>query len=100
MARKSRAELDKERQKYLALKDLTKSRGWPVLQQILKDKFKEALDVVCAPKSVKAEVEARGAIKLIKDLTDTIDREMGFGKVAQDEYMKQYFNPPKGQEPE
>ena len=100
MARKSKEELEARRVKYLALKQLTKSSGWPILQQILKDEFHAALDQVSAPKSAKAEVEARGVIRFIKKFSDTLDTEMKFGEFAQKEYVERFVNPPKGQKPE
>lgn len=97
---KSKAELDSQRQKFLELKQVTTSKGWLRIQEILTDEFNDALDTVCAPKSAKAEVEARGIIKFIKKFTDTLNTEMGFGKLAQKEYVKNYINPPQDQESE
>lgn len=92
---RSKAELDEKRHKYLALKELKRSRGWSELETILRDEFSKALDEVSSPKTVKAEMEARGVIKFIKRLTDTIDTEMKFGELAQKEYIEKHINPPK-----
>lgn len=100
MAKKTRTELEESRKKYLALKQLTNCSGWPVVQQILTDEFKAALDTLSDPKTVKAEVEARGIIKFIKKFTDTLNSEMGFAELAQEEYIATYVNPPKDQKSE
>jgi len=96
--KKSKSELDEKRAKYLSLKQVTQSKGWELVEKILRDEFNDALDSVCNPKSIKAEVEARGIIKFIKKFTETLNSEMAFGKMAQEEYIKYYINPPKDSE--
>ena len=91
--KKSKESLDLARQRYAALQSLTKQNGWQYIEQILRDEFHKAIDQVSNPKSVKAEVEARGIIKFIKKLTDSINSEMQFGKLAQEEYVQQYITP-------
>ena len=98
--KRTKQELDAQRQKFLALKQVTQSKGWDLVKKILTDEFNDALDTVCAPKSAKAEVEARGIIKFIKKFTDTLNSEMGFGKIAQKQYVKDYINPPKDEQSE
>lgn len=96
MARKSKAELDEKRQKFLQLKQLTESKGWPIFQGILKEEFSEAITRASESTDENERAEARGAIKFIKKMTDTISSEMGFGELAQKEYVARFVNPPKG----
>ena len=96
--RKSKAELESQSRDFQALKQLTQTRGWKLVQQILTDEFNDALDTVSAPKSAKAEIEARGIIRFIKKFTDTLNSEMGFGKHAQEQYVQQYVNKPQDEE--
>ena len=96
--KKSKSELDEQRQKFIGLKQVTECNGWRFVEKILEDEFNDALETVCNPKSVKAEVEARGIIKFIKKFTETISSEMAFGKLAQEKYVKIHINPPKDAE--
>lgn len=100
MSQKSKEQLEKQGQDFKALKQLTETRGWSIVKQILTDEFEEALETLSNPKSIKAEVEARGIIKFIKKFTDTLNSEMGFGEHAQKEYVKKYVNPPKEEKSE
>ena len=91
--KKTRDELEEARLPYLELKQLTQQRGWDRLQLILRDEFHAALDTLASPKTVKAEVEARGVVKFIKKLMDRVNSELEFGKLAQEEYVRTYINP-------
>ena len=93
--KKSKDQLEKDRLPYVELKQLTQMKAWATVERILTDEFQAALDTVCDPKTVKAELEARGIIKFIKKFTETLNAEMGFGKVAQEQYIKSFINPPK-----
>lgn len=97
---KSRARLEAERQKYLLLKQVTLCKGWPLVQEVLMDAYNEALETIQTAKTIDETLEAKGTIKFIKKFTDTLNSEMGFGKLAQAEYVKKHVNPLKGQEPE
>jgi len=96
--KKSKDQLEKDRLPYLELKQLTQMKAWATVEKILHSEFKDALDTVCNPKTAKAEIEARGIIKFIKKFTDTLNAEMGFGKLAQEQYIKSFINPPKDEE--
>ena len=96
--KKSKDQLEKDRRPYVELKQLTQTKAWATIDKILHDEFEDALETVCNPKTAKAELEARGIIKFIKRFTETLNSEMGFGKVAQEQYIKSFINPPKDEE--
>ena len=96
MARKSKAELDAKRVRFLQLKQLTDSKGWPIFKEILTEEFCAAIARASESPDENERAEARGTIKFIKKMTDSISSEMGFGELAQRQYVEQYVNPPKG----
>ena len=97
MARRSKADLEKKSQRYLALKQTTASKGWPIVLELLTNEFGEAVEIATESKDENERAEARGTIKFIKRFTDSISSEMGFGDLAQREYVERFINPPKGQ---
>ena len=96
--KKSKDQLEKDRLPYVELKQLTQHKAWAIVDKILTQEFHDALETVCNPKTAKSEMEARGIIKFIKKFTETLNNEMGFGKVAQEQYIKSFINPPKDEE--
>lgn len=78
--------------KYPRLKNITESSGWKDVESMLFDEYCEQLDIIKAPKAVKAEVEARAVIKFIERFLDKVNSELNFAKVAKERYAKKYLN--------
>ncbi len=96
--KKSKDQLEKDRIPYVELKQLTQQKAWATVERILHEEFKSALDILIEPNDPTQADRARGTISFIKKFTETLNAEMGFGKLAQEQYIKQFINPPKDQE--
>jgi DNA gyrase inhibitor GyrI len=96
--KKSKDQLEKDRRPYIELKQLTQSKAWATVERILHDEFRDAINILIDPNDPTQADKARGTILFIKKFTDTLNSEMGFGKVAQEQYIKSFINPPKDEE--
>ena len=96
--KKSKDQLEKDRLPYVELKQLTNMKAWATVERILHDEFEAALNILIEPNDPTQADKARGTISFIKKFTETLNAEMGFGKLAQEQYIKSFINPPKDAE--
>lgn len=86
-------QLRSQGQAFTRLQGLTEQPGWQDFIDLAGAEYSAALEQLKSPKSVKAEVEARGAIKCLDRLFEAFSTDWQLAKIAQEKYVQKFLKP-------
>lgn len=89
---KEKTELETKKARYSRIKQVVESSGWKDIVDILEVEYTDALETLKTSDDEKKIIGSRHIIQFIDNFLSSIKAEIGFGKQAQEKYIKKYTN--------